>query len=137
MGSTGTNRFTDYTGSGGGRPKGGGGAGSQPATSGVSQCERAHGDIPLEEVARCEYFKAHERVPPVDTPVSVRSKLQGGRLAVEAVKTQEVIGYLPTKYLYLRKCIQQGWTYGGQVLASSSGKSPVVRIDLAPISKPE
>ena len=141
MGSTGTGRFTDYSESSGGRGPGAGGgsggAGPQPATSGVNQCERAHGDISLEEVARCEYFKAHKAVPSVDTPVTVRAELVGRRLAVETVKDREVIGYLPTRYLYLWKCIKLGWKYSGQVLASSGSKSPLVRVDLAPDGRPK
>ena len=141
MGTSGTNRFSDYTGEKEpptGKPaKGGGKTSTAGSSSGGNQCERAHGDISLEEVARCDYFKSHKGVPSVDTLIAVRKKLEGGRLAVETAEDSEVVGYLPTRYLYLRKCMQQGWTYVGHVLASSGGKSPIVRVDIAPDKRPK
>lgn len=138
MGSSGTNRFSDYPGSGGGGSdkgrggSGGGSSGSAGATSGVNRCEKAIGDVPLEEVARSEYYLKHKAVPSVDTPVTVRKKLVGGRVAVETFKGSEVVGLLPTRYLYLWTCMQQDWEYSGAVIASSAGKVPMVRVDLAP-----
>ena len=135
MGSTGTNKFTDYPGSGGGRPdpgkkgKGGGGGGGG---GGGDQCELAIEDLALEEVGSSEYFTSHGHVPRVGTQVRVRRKLVGSRLAVETVTAGEVVGLVPTEYNYLRQCMSRDYEYIGTVVSSSGGSIPQVSVDLAP-----
>lgn len=127
MGTSGTGRFSDYPTS----QKGSGGGGSSPDDGGENQCIRAIGDIPLEEVARCEYYVRATEVPAPDTIVRLRHTLYNKRLAIET-EAGEIIGLLPTQYNYLLQCMAQGYTYTGHVLTSSLQPIPMVRIDLGP-----
>jgi len=127
MGSTGTGRFSDYPGSRGS----GSGGGSSQGGEGQNQCEKAAGNILLEEVAICDYFSAHKTVPPVGDTVRLREQLFDGRLAIET-ESSEVIGFLPTRYNYLRQCIEQGYEYAGTIISSTTTNLPSVKIDLAP-----
>lgn len=130
MGSNGTNKFTDYPGTSRGSAKGLGSGGTQPGGSGdVPLCERQLAGVPLEEVARCEYFAAHASLPPVGTPVAVRPSLVGGRVAVET-SSGEVVGFLPTEYNYVLRCMKQDYSYAGEVTSSTAKPIPVVRVDL-------
>ncbi len=140
MGSSGTNTFTDYPGSSGGRPgdKGSGGKGSGGGGSGgggggtggkPDKCDVTLTDLALEDVALSAYFTEQKKLPPEKTKVRVKDKLVGGRVAVET-EGGVVIGNVPTAYNYLRQCISQGWAYKGKVSSSSSGKIPKVRVDL-------
>ncbi len=140
MGSAGTHTFTDYPGSGGGRPpsngksgSGGGGTGGGGGT--VDKCENGISDLPLEEVALSDFYTEHEKPPPEKTKVRVRETLVDGRVAVETDPGSEVIGYVPTAYNYLRKCISKGWSYRGKISSSSSGKIPKIQIDLSASKK--
>lgn len=133
MGSKGTGNFGDYNKSGStGSSKGGGGQG-QGGSGGVkgNECEKAIGDISLEDVANCSYFKKYKKVPPPDTQILLSEKLEGGRLTI-ITEQEEVIGYIPTKFNYLRRCIQDGYKYSGQVNQSNIKPIPTVRIDLSP-----
>ncbi len=135
MGSSGTGNFTDYPPSGGGRTSGKGGGGGSAGGGGKSgdkdKCERDIDNLPLEDVANCEYFKQHKTVPPLKTKVKVRKKLVGGRIAVETASNGEVVGYVPTAYNYLRGCMERDWEYSGKVADSASGKLPKIKVDLA------
>lgn len=124
MGSTKTGRFNDYP---GGKREG------RPTGPGNDQCEKAIGNIILEEVANCEYYNIHNDVPPNGTNVILRQQLVGGRLAIE-LGSREVVGFLPTHYNYLRQCMEQGYRYVGVITSSISGTLPNVRIDLGPIT---
>jgi hypothetical protein len=135
MGSVGTDRFSDYPGSSGGRPdtgKKGGGGGGGGGEGGGDQCELAIADLALEEVATSEYFTSHSRVPRVGTQVRLRKKLVGSRIAVEISKSGEVLGLVPTEYNYLRQCMSRGFEYTGTVVSSSTGPLPEVSVDLTP-----
>lgn len=136
MGSAGTNTFSDYPGSSGGRPSGKSGGGGGGGGGGKSdKCDVIVNDLQLEEVALSEYFTAHGKPPTEKTKVKVRDKLVGGRVAVETESGGEVIGYVPTAYNFLRQCISQGWSYSGKVASSSAGKVPKLQVDLV-ASKP-
>jgi hypothetical protein len=136
VGSSGTNSFSDYPGSSGGRPSngtsGGGSSGGGGSGGGgkSDKCDITLSDLALEEVALSEYFTKHKSPPAEKTKVRLREKLVDGRLAVET-EIGEVIGYVPTAYNYLRQCVSQGWKYHGKVSASSTGKVPKVKVDLA------
>jgi len=130
MGTTGTGRFRDYDKGGGKRPgKGSGGSGEGGGK--VNECEKAIGDILLEEVASCQYLKKRKNLPPSGTIVFLRERLEGGRLAIETAE-HELIGYLPTRYNYLRRCMEQEYRYSGNIIQSSVSPIPIIRIDLAP-----
>jgi len=132
MGTRGTNKFTDYPGTPRGSAKGAKAGGPSSKDSGdVLLCERQLTGLPLEEVGRCDYFIAHHAIPASGTPVVVRKKLVGGRIGVETTGG-ELIGFLPTDYNYLLRCMKQGYSYAGQVTSSVAKPVPVVRVDLEP-----
>jgi hypothetical protein len=118
MGSSGTGRLTDYSGSGK-NDEGGGGS------SNVDKCNNSISEQ-LEEVARCAYFIAHNDVPSKGTPVRLALRT---RLAVET-QDGELLGYLPTAYNYLATCLQEGHQYEGSVQASASSTIPAILVTL-------
>ena len=131
MGSSGTNRFSDYSGGPSGsshkmKPKGGGAGGGE----GVNECARAIGNVPLEDVERSEYINHNGALPKPKRLIRIRKNLLGGRLAVETVDTKEAIGLLPTRYSYLRGCMEQGYAYEGAVVSTTKDPMPGVRVDL-------
>ena len=123
MGTTGTGRFTDYSGSGGGAPKSSGGGGGE---------ERQPCDKPfsarLEEVDRCDYVNQQGSPPPPGTEVILSLDT---RLTVSTTEG-EVIGYLPTKFNYLASCIAEGREYGGHVKSSMVTPITRVEVDISP-----
>jgi hypothetical protein len=133
MGSSGTNKFTDFPGTSRGSaktPKGGGGAsGGSPGDT--AQCERPLSNVALEEVAVCDYFVTNHGLPATGTPVSVRKALVGHRIAVETTGG-EVVGYLPTDFNYLLRCMTGGFSYSGKVVSAKTKPVQVVRVDLEP-----
>lgn len=123
MGSTGSGRFSDYSGS---RPKGGEGGGSGGA-SGDDRCARAFA-CGLEEIEHCDYFVADGGAPPVGMTLSIE---QRGRLfAVDS--SGQTVGALPTRFNYLADCMNAGFSYAGRVTASVSSPVASVSADFAP-----
>jgi hypothetical protein len=55
----------------------------------------------------------------------------GLRLAVETDLGEE-IGYLPTKYNYLKVCMDNGFRYTGSVRTVSIVPTPSVSVDITP-----
>jgi len=130
MGSTNTGRFSDYPSAPKtpGAPSGGSGAsGGQD-----DPCNRVIAEQLLDEVERCDYWTSHQDVPPVGSDVVLLPQLQGGRLAVALAGTGEILGYLPTKFNYLRACMEQGWRYQGEVVAALRELTALIRIELGP-----
>jgi len=130
MGSRTTGRFQDYPGSRGSESPGGGGGAAD--SSAEDQCERAINGVALDDIARCSYYEAHNAVPSRGTSVRVRDRLYQGRIAVEAVETGEVIGFLPTAHNYLLSCINAGYRYGGTVASATDRPVPTVTVNIAP-----
>jgi hypothetical protein len=132
MGSRGTGRFGDYQ-PGHDKDTTGGSDGPGTESKGKANvCEQVIEEIILEEVARCEYYQTHKNVPPVGSRISLRTKLVGGRLAIET-ESREILGYLPTMFNYLRGCMEQKYRYAGQVIYSNlANKIPDVTIELGP-----
>lgn len=132
MGSSGTGNFTDYPGTGGGRPGGGGGGagGGGGGEKSDERCGNALEGVSLQEVATCGYFKAHGTLPAKRSRVHIRKKLLSGRVVVDLSATDEAIGLLPTKYNYVVACMKNGWEYTGNVVDNTSGKIPKVIVDL-------
>ena len=93
MGSTGTDRFSDYPGTRGDQ----GGSSGVGGSSGEEQCDRAFATA-LEEVERCAFFQQYKDVPHRGTSVSIKL---GQRIIVVESNTNETIGYLPTQFNYL------------------------------------
>ena len=127
MGSTGTGKFTDYSGQTGNEGSGGTAGGGSGGSSGVDNCDQAFAAI-LEEVERCAYFQQYHTPPPAGTAVVVRLR---GRLSVDT-ESGEVLGYLPTQYNYLAGCMSSGRNYAGSVTATSITPLIRVHVDIAP-----
>lgn len=127
MGSSGTNRFTDYPSY---KDNSGKTGGSEPK----NKCEKAIGNIKLEDVENCEYYRENKDVPNIGDYVLLRQTLYSGRLVIQN-ETGTVIGLLPTEYNYLRRCIEQGYSYEGTIITSGVKPLPFITIDLAPASE--
>lgn len=123
MGSTGSDRFSDYPATGRNSESNGAGGGA----SGEDRCERAF-SCHLEEVEQCAYFANNQSVPPANTPLTLQ--LSGRLFAVDSDGTQ--IGALPTRFNYLAECLNDGFTYQGRVVASSTSPMASVNVDFVP-----
>lgn len=141
MGSSGSGHLTDYSRKSGSKKSGskrpgskkggGGGGGTSGGSSGEDTCGKAIGDISLEEIARCEFYRKYSDVPRLSTPIRVRQGLVEHRIGVEN-KKGELLGYLPTEYNYLVACMAAGFSYVGLVKSSLNVKVPRINIDLRP-----
>lgn len=134
MGSSGSGSFSDYSStprkkSSKKKSSKGQGGGSSGGSSGEDQCQQMMTGVVLEDVARCEYFAAHNAVVEKDLPVRVRKQLFERRIALEN-DSGEIIGLLPTKYNYVAACMKDGYSYSGVVTASSTNPYPRVIVDL-------
>ena len=98
MGSSGTGRFSDYSGT----PKVESGSGSSGGSNGSDKCGEAF-TASLEDVASHEYYKNHGTTPAVGTELKVQVK---GR--VVAIVGTEAVGSLPTRLNYLAGCLEDG-----------------------------
>lgn len=123
MGSIGVGNFSDYSGR---KPKNptdkSGGA------SGEDNCGKAF-QTSLEDIGRCFYYINYSTVPAKGTDVNI--SFNGLRIVAET-KLGEEIGYLPTRYNYLRYCIEDGLEYSG-IITFSTSSTPSVTIDVTPI----
>ncbi|CAI2299451.1 MULTISPECIES: hypothetical protein [Vibrionaceae] len=122
MGSTGSGKFTDYTGN---RDEGAQTGGS----SQQDQCELAFSCI-LEEVAQSAYYSTHGKVPQVGAQVIIQ--FEAPRIVAVDISTNLSCGALPTKYNYLLKCLNDNYNYFGIVTNSNDGPHPLVEIDVSP-----
>ncbi|WP_316832928.1 hypothetical protein [Pedobacter aquatilis] len=123
MGSTGSGSFSDYSKRKTTQPHDNGG------TSGIDKCGKGFA-ANLEEVSRCFYFMNHGAVPSAGG--GVKLAFNGSRLVVETALGEE-IGYLPTRYNYLRTCLDDGYTYGGSISSSKNAPTPSVLVDIVPL----
>lgn len=126
MGSTGSGRFTDYSGAKTTATTSGSGGGG--GSSGNDRCQQAF-SCTLEEVAQCDYFVHTRSVPPVGSTVTL---VLQRRLFVQAPNGYNV-GALPTSFNYLAACMESGVNYVGVIQASSNAAVPLVTVDLTPI----
>jgi len=125
MGSTGSGSFTDYS-----KRKPTGPDTIDGGSSGIDKCKQAFGTS-LEEVSRCFYFlNSGGSLPSIGTEVIVA--FNGLRLAVETHLGEE-IGYLPTKYNYIKNCIDDGFKYVGVVRSIMVIPAPTVLVDIVPV----
>jgi hypothetical protein len=136
MGSSGSGSFSDYSSQPSKKsPKKksnkGQGGGSGGGASGKDPCEQVLTGVALDDVARSEYFVAHNSVCPKGSVVTVREQLFERRIAVE-LDSGEIIGLLPTQYNYLVACMKDGYSYRGVVTASSTTPYPRVLVDIRP-----
>jgi hypothetical protein len=110
----------------------GGSAKSGDTKDGGNICTNAITEVGLEEVARCDYFQQNNDVPSVKTRVQVRDILVDGRVAVETTAGSIVVGFLPTSFNYVRKCLADGFRYGGTIVSSTRKPIPAVVVTLKP-----
>lgn len=121
MGSTGSGRLSDYSNFVG-------------AVKGVTggedlnnKCDRAVA-TGLEDVASCDYYKKHGRVPAKGDYVKVSLKTR----IVAVDENDDVIGYFPTEYNYLLGCLTDGYQYEGEVSGAFEEPVPSVYIVVTP-----
>lgn len=124
MGSTGSGSLTDYSKR---RPKSD--ETKTGGSSGKDECGKAF-STQLEDVSRCFFFIDTGSVPGSGARVNVF--FNGVRVSVETVKGEE-IGYLPTKYNYLKVCLDAGFSYNGEVRISTLKPIPSITVDITPV----
>lgn len=123
MGSTGTGNFSDYK-------------NFSRAIKGITGAEDSEDKCALafstfiEDVDTCEYYSKKGTLPAVGTEVCIDFKV---RLVVKS-NDGLIIGYLPTKYNYLRYCIVKDFKYTGVVSNVSSTPINTVIVDITPIT---
>jgi hypothetical protein len=127
MGSSGTGRFTDYTGTPN-QPSNDGNNSSSGGTSGTDRCKQAF-SADLEDIADYDFFSTSGNVPSEHSELSVT--VRGRVIAVDSRGI--AIGALPTRFNYLAGCIEEGISYSGVVTHSSLGSSPRVSADFSPM----
>ena len=121
MGSSGTDNFSDYS----NYPRAI--KGVTGAVDSEDKCALAFSTL-IEDVDTCEYYRKKGALPAVGTEVYIDFKV---RLVVKS-NDGLIIGYLPTKYNYLRYCIVKGFTYTGVVSVASSTPINTVVVDITP-----
>lgn len=122
MGSSGSGSLSDYS-----NPNSSAG-GNSGGSSNVDRCNLAFATS-LEEVSRCEYFKKIG-IPPTGTDVFVAfNKI---RLVIIDTTRGYEIGYLPTKYNYIKNCLDDGFAYRGTVRSNALKPFPSVFVDMTP-----
>ena len=121
MGSTGPGNFSDYS----NYPRAI--KGVTGAVDSEDKCALAFSTL-IEDVDTCEYYSKKGVLPAVGTEVYVDFKV---RLVVKS-NDGLIIGYLPTKYNYLRNCIVKGFNYTGVVSNASSTPINTVIVDITP-----
>ena len=122
MGSRGTGRLTDYSGHGKGSQGEGG-------SSGSNRCDE-HIKAELEDVERCPFFKNAGAPPKRGTAV----KLIFRKRPAVCCDDNLLIGYLPTRFNYLKGCLETGYQYAGQVTSTRRHPVVTVSVELAPIA---
>ena len=121
MGSTGTGNFSDYK----KFPRAI--KGITGADDSEDKCALAFSTF-IEDVDTCEYYSKKGTLPAVSTEVYIDFKV---RLVVKS-NDGLIIGYLPTKYNYLRNCIVKDFKYTGVVSNVSSTPIYTVIVDITP-----
>ena len=122
MGSSGSGNFSDYPGS-----TSSGGTGKSGGASGENKCDRAFSAM-LEEIDRCEYYIKNKDVPKVGDNVIISFDKRPIAVSEDGL----TIGYLPTKLNYIKMCMDNGYSYAGGVVSSSSDLVAAVSIDVIP-----
>lgn len=126
MGSTGTGHLSDYSGYMGAL------VGVTGGKDLVNTCERAV-TTSLEDVETNDYYTSNSSVP--NTGAKVVISFNGKRIVAMA-DSGKTIGNLPTSYNYLLGCIEEGYSYEGEVIGSSEKPLPSVVIAVVPVKKP-
>lgn len=117
MGSSGSDRFSDYS-------------GSQSGSSKENLCDKAF-SCSLEDVATSNYFQSNKSVPASGSKIKISPNLHQGRIV--ATLGSMIIGNLPTRFNYLLKCFTDGISYEGVIANSGTNPIPFIVVDVAPI----
>ena len=126
MGSTGTGHLTDYSNYRGAR------VGVTGGKDLVNMCEKAF-ETSVEDVETNDYYTSAGSVPPVGA--SGVLSFNGKRIVVIA-NSGKTIGNLPTSKNYLLCCLEEGYEYMWEVVASTEKPLPSVTVAIAPSKKP-
>lgn len=126
MGSTGSSRFSDYSGTKASQTSSGSGSGGGGA-SGVDRCRQAFTCV-LEEVAQCPFFAQSGTVPGPSAVLTI--EFHGRVFAVDA--NGVCVGALPTAFNYLVNCLNDGIQYIGLVRRSTTSPVPTIEVDFTP-----
>ena len=121
MGSTGTGNFSDY------KNFSRAIKGITGADDSEDKCALAFSTF-IEDVDTCEYDSKKGTLPAIGTEVYIDFKV---RLVAKS-NDGLIIGYLPTKYNYLRNCIVKDFKYTGVVSNVSSTPINTVIVDITP-----
>ena len=121
MGSSGPGNFSDYS----NYPRAI--KGVTGAVDSEDKCALAFSTL-IEDVDTCEYYSKKGTLPAIGTEVYIDFKV---RLVAKS-NDGLIIGYLPTKYNYLRNCIVKGFTYTGVISVASSTPINTVVVDITP-----
>jgi hypothetical protein len=121
MGSTGSGRFSDYSGKPNQPEKNGGSSGG---SSGQDRCSQAF-SVGLEDVAQYTFFSTQNNVPRKGTTLTL---VLNNRL-IAATEDGISVGAIPTKLNYLAGCLRNGFKYVGIVTNSSIKPDPRVEVD--------
>jgi hypothetical protein len=126
MGSTGHGRLSDYSEKSGkqlsNKKPGEGGS------DGKDQCDNEI-NTALEEVERSAYFLTYDSLPGINTPVKLVLKK---RPCVVTTDSEEVLGYLPTKFNYVAACLRAGHKFEGIIELSTERPLPKIIVFLSP-----
>jgi hypothetical protein len=98
--------------------------------TGEIKCPKEITNIQLEDVATSEYYMQHRSLPAVGETVRLRNKIHNGRLVIEKIDTQEVLGNLSTQYNYLIKKKKKNVHYSGVVIAVGITPIPFIVVTL-------
>lgn len=123
MGSAGSGKFGNYSGSGAGSFHGDG-------SGGELQCPLSIENINLEDVGICNYYQNYNKVPNVEEVVEVSEILINKRMAVVLSNSKEIIGNLPIQYNFLNLCIKKGMQYTGKIISSGLSPIPYIVVNL-------
>lgn len=126
MGSTGSGRFSDYSGTKA-QSNSGDGTGVSGGESGVDKCKQSF-NVLLEDVGSCDFYSEFMAVPDVGEQLGILFDKRVFAVNVDGVK----VGALPTAYNYLVACLEAGITYVGRVDSSDASPVPTVAADFVP-----
>jgi hypothetical protein len=126
MGSSGSGSFSDYPGYK--QNNSSKSNHSQGDSSGEDACSKAF-STSLDDVASCNYYLMNKSVPPEKTNIIIAFE----KRIVAKDSANNTIGYLPTKFNYLKACMEDGFRYNGIVQSSANSPIPSVIIAVGPV----
>lgn len=122
MGSAGSGRFGDYN------IRSSYGDTSDGKTE--VECPLMIETIKVEDVATSQYHLDNQAIPLPKTKIILKDIIVNGRLVIEHLGSNKIVGNLPTQYNYLYACMQQGMSYKGEVVSSGIRPVPYVVVTL-------